>query len=160
MQRLKRALEAAPRPSDADLPAGSAASSNDWLAQHSGPLGALIRSWLRSERTTARRFFDSSQPGNHDQRIMQQWLNVSRGPMAVIAGHTHAARRIERDPDHVYLITGTWTNLLDLSAFGDSDESLRELIDQLERDSVPVYQRLSWAEVTADGGPKLHEWNG
>jgi hypothetical protein len=95
-------------------------------------------------------------PSEFDKRIIEQFLPDRCAQKVVIVGHTHAARDVRLPGDRAYFNSGTWTNLLDLSDFNDSEENLRTLIDKLEAGTWPGFTRLTWAEVTADW-PLLHE---
>jgi UDP-2,3-diacylglucosamine pyrophosphatase LpxH len=142
---------------DAVLSGAESSPVHGTLAVNHSRLGrSFLRAWLHRERETSQRFFDVQKPGGIDRRIIDQLLRDQVGPRVVIAGHTHAARDIRLPNSCVYLNTGTWTNLLDLSDYPD-DGAMKKLIDTLDAGSPPQLRRLSWAEVTADG-PKLHEW--
>ena len=125
------------------------------LAAHGGLRRALLRAWLRREGATSQAFFDLHSPGGADSQIIARHLPEGCGPRVTITGHTHAARDIRLDSERVYLNTGTWTDLLDLSAYTDQDASLTALIDALEAGMLPSFRRLTWAEVTP-AGPQLH----
>ncbi len=117
---------------------------------HGGPFRPLLRAWLRREGHNGTSFFDPAARGSIDDLIINEQREKSNGPLAVIAGHTHAARQIEFGSRQVYLNTGTWTNLIDLSSFQDDDQGLRNLIDAMESDAMTVTKRLTWARVNAN----------
>jgi UDP-2,3-diacylglucosamine pyrophosphatase LpxH len=116
---------------------------------------AMLRAWLRREHAVSEAFFQRHEASEFDRRIIDEHLPENSGPRVVIVGHTHIAREVQLAKDRVYLNTGTWTRLLDLSQFDDSDENLDALIDVLESGNVPSFPRLTWAEVTPNG-PSLH----
>lgn len=118
------------------------------LAAHGGIRARMLRAFLllASDRG---RFFDRHHRSADDNRIIKAHLPLGTPPRAVIAGHTHAAREVWISPEHVYLNTGTWTDLMALPSTLD-DATLKTWIDQLEQRSVPRVKRLTWAEVTAD----------
>ncbi|HND56002.1 MAG TPA: hypothetical protein PLV92_26480, partial [Pirellulaceae bacterium] len=132
-------------------------SSEQTLADHDGLSAKFLRAWLRSEARRSPAFFDTSARGALDDRIIAEQLPPNCGPRVVIAGHTHAARDIRLDAERVYLNTGTWTELLDLADFADTDAGLKRLIDRLEAGELPARRRLHWGEVTK-AGPRLHEF--
>jgi hypothetical protein len=75
----------------------------------------------------------------------------------VLAGHTHAAWCISLDDGRVYLNTGTWSDLLDLSDVGETEADLVRLHESLEQGDVPRRRRWTWAELTPSG-PLLRQW--
>ncbi|QDV45130.1 Calcineurin-like phosphoesterase [Stieleria neptunia] len=148
MYKLEQCLKQSPIEPESDQPIGL-------LASHGGFEKTFLRAWLRAERTTSTTFFDTAKASGMDREIMNSGFAMSNGPNAVVAGHTHAARRIDQSANHVYLNSGTWTRLLDLSRFDDSDESMIELIDAIEHDQIELMERRSWVEILPTG-PTLH----
>lgn len=118
---------------------------------------AFLRAWLRRVRPQSKDFFRVHAASAFDHAVIDATLRSGSDQHVVIAGHTHAAREIRLPGDRVYLNTGTWTTLLDLSQYGD-DSSVIDLADGLARGEMVGFQRLTWAEVTPSG-PKLREWN-
>lgn len=123
----------------ADVPEGM-------LAAHGGLRARVLRAFLRLASDDGW-FFSRGHCSQEDRAIVAEHLPPGAPPRVVIAGHTHAAREVWQDPDHVYLNTGTWTDLLALPSRID-DAALREWIDALESRDVPSVRRLTYAEVT------------
>ena len=117
------------------------------LASHSGLRARMLRAflWLASDNG---RFFDQSHRSADCIAISREYLPPGAPPRVVISGHTHAAREVWLTPDHVYINTGTWTDLMKLPSRID-DAMLKEWIDSLERREIPRIQRLTYADVTA-----------
>lgn len=124
------------------------------LAAHGGMRARMLRAFLLLASDQGR-FFDRRHRSAEDRRIIRAHLPKDAPPRVVIAGHTHAAREIWVSPDHAYLNTGTWTDLIAFPPTVD-DETLKTWIDRLEERTVPRVKRLTWAEVTADS-VMLHE---
>ena len=129
---------------------GFGLEANGALGIHGGPFRPLLRAWLRREGRKGESFFQPAMEASIDKLIIQEQRDKFNGPVVVIAGHTHAARQIEFAPRQVYINTGTWTNLIDLSPFKDDDKGLRDLIDAMASDSLTVTKRLTWASVNAN----------
>jgi UDP-2,3-diacylglucosamine pyrophosphatase LpxH len=142
---------------EAHLQGASAVPEPGTLAADGGLRRALLRAWLRRESQTSRRFFDPHRPGPADGQVIAHYLPEGCRRRVVIVGHTHAAREIQLDSQRVYLNTGTWTDLLDLSAYDDQDASLTNLIDMLAGGTLPSFRRQTWAEVTT-AGPVLRTY--
>ncbi len=132
------------------------ASTRQTLATHSGLFRGLLRAWLRCEAAHSGSFYSLTDRNQVDQAIIDECGSKYQGPLIAIAGHTHAARKIEFGPNQMYLNTGTWTNMIDLSPYQDDDQGLRQLIDAMETDSLTYLQRLTWGEVTPAGGELCH----
>lgn len=117
------------------------------LASHGGLRARILRAflWLASDNG---RFFDWKHRSDDCIAIAREHLPPDAPPRVAIAGHTHAAREVWLTADHVYLNTGTWTDLMALPSRVD-DATLKEWIDALERRYVPRMRRLTYAEVTA-----------
>lgn len=118
------------------------------LATHGGMRARMLRAflWLASDEG---RFFDRSYGSADDRRIIKDYLPAGAPPRVVIAGHTHAARQIQVSSQHLYLNTGTWTDLIAFPSVID-DGAIKTWIDQLEQRQIPRLQRLTWAEVTPE----------
>lgn len=101
------------------------------------------------ERT--RRFFELEHQDEVDQDIVRAHLPEGSGPRIVICGHTHAARFCPLPGDRLYLNTGTWTDLMHFSEIFNF-KALQESRGRFLRGEVPRLQRLSYAEVTSEGG--------
>lgn len=129
-------------------PSEESSPGRGMLAAHGGMRARMLRAFLHVASDNGR-FFDRSHRSHDDDRIIKDYLPAGGPPRVVIAGHTHAAREIWTSPEHVYLNTGTWT---DLMAFPSAvnDGVLQEWIDQLESGSVARIKRLTWAEVTSE----------
>ncbi len=113
----------------------------------------FLRAWLKRERLTSNSddFFSLTQRDSTDNQIIDAHLPAAASRQVVVAGHTHAARDIRLSNDRVYLNTGTWTNLLDLSRTGETNQEIDHLIDDLSNGVIPSFTRLTWAEITAVG---------
>lgn len=121
----------------------------------------LARAWLRRQREAAAAFLDPDALSTADEAVIREWLPPSLAAehrRAIVCGHTHAARHWQRPgTQHHYLNTGTWSRLMDVSRFAETPEGLDELLVLLEKDAPPLFERLTWAEITPRG-PSLHEW--
>ncbi|MCY1009320.1 metallophosphoesterase [Nannocystis pusilla] len=128
------------------LKGGHAGVREGTLAVHGGMRARVLRAflWLASRDG---RFFIRSHCSKEDRAILAEHIPPGAPPRLVIAGHTHAAREVWQGPDHAYLNTGTWTDLLALPARVD-DAALRQWIDALEHRTVPRVRHLTYAEVT------------
>lgn len=113
----------------------------------------FLRWWLKRESTTSQgeKFFSLTHRDDFDNRLIARYLPDEVSHRVVIAGHTHAARCIRLPHERIYLNTGTWTSLLDLSQCGETREDLDRLVDDLSEGRIPSFQRLTWAEVTHAG---------
>ncbi|MFO0602706.1 MAG: metallophosphoesterase [Polyangiales bacterium] len=116
------------------------------LAPHGGMRARMLRAFLRAASDDGR-FFDRTHRSEDCVALARAHQPADATPCAVIGGHTHAAREVWLSAEHVYLNTGTWTDLMAFPARLD-DEALRTWIDALERREVPRVRHLTWAEVT------------
>ena len=125
--------------------AGAAAPGS--LADHGGIRAWLLRKalWFFSYEYT---FFDPGALGAIDRAVIAEALPHGSGPRVVVAGHTHAARYHALDGERFYINTGTWTDLMKLPGRGDD---LAAWIDDLEATGGDRIQRLSFADITAEG---------
>lgn len=98
-----------------------------------------------------RDFFDPCQLGGIDSRIVQTLLPEGSGPRIVISGHTHAARCHALPGERLYLNTGTWTDLMQFPT-SQEDVDLARWRELFLHNKVARLQRLTYAEVTSDGG--------
>ncbi len=98
-----------------------------------------------------RRFFELEHQDEVAQDIIRMHLPEGSGPRIVICGHTHAARSCALPGDRLYLNTGTWTDLMHFSEIFNFKD-LHASRERFLRNQVPRLQRLSYAEVTPEGG--------
>lgn len=125
------------------------------LASHSGMRRRMLRAFLAAA-SDGGRFFDRAHRSEDCVMIAREHLPVEAPPRVVIAGHTHAAREVWLTAEHVYLNTGTWTDLMAFPSVVD-DAALKTWIDALEARNVPRVRHLTYAEVTP-GGAALREF--
>lgn len=100
---------------------------------------------------------DAFRPRTPDALALDAMRGWGREAIA-IAGHTHAAKQIERDAGLVYLNTGTWLDLLPVPA-DTSQDSVAIWLDDLRSDKLARWRGCPVARVDGDGARLLH-WNG
>ena len=84
---------------------------------------------------------------------------AKRGFKVVVFGHSHLVKRVSLGADAVYLNTGTWADLIQLSkaVWGDdeakAEQVLDEFVNDLEKDDVAGWRRSlpTYAKVELDG---------
>lgn len=114
--------------------------------------GNTAGNWFgRMVREQTRHFFDTGYLEKIDQRIVQTLLSEGVESRIVIAGHTHAARSHSLPGERLYLNTGTWTDLMQFPT-NIEDEDLWTWRRLLLNNQVPRLKRLTYAEVTPEGG--------
>jgi UDP-2,3-diacylglucosamine pyrophosphatase LpxH len=145
IQRAQQWLE------DQDGPHGT----GDRLAAHGGFRRLAARAFLR-QLSKGVPFFDAGALSREDIGLAQPHLPEGSGPRVAIFGHTHAARLYRMDGDRTYINTGTWTDLMELPSLAD-EAAVSAWIDALDRGEVKRVQRLTYAEVTANGA-RLATW--
>lgn len=130
----------------------------DWLAERAMPQPGMLStpaaggSFLgRLIHKLTHGFFDLRHLGDIDRQVVQAHLPEGAGPRILICGHTHAARQYALSDDRLYLNTGTWTDLMRFPT-GPGDRDLMDWRERLLRNEVPRLQRLTYAEVTPEGG--------
>ena len=113
----------------------------------------FLRAWLENERTKSQSaaFFDKTKMDAFDKRVVAAHLLKGVSQQVIVAGHSHAAREVSLPNDCRYLNTGTWTDLTDVTSFGDSDRDLELFVKHLEDGTLPKFTRLTWAEITPSG---------
>ncbi|MBP8806019.1 MAG: metallophosphoesterase [Kofleriaceae bacterium] len=136
----------------------------DWLRGHTAPGSGtlathggakfLLRAALRL-LSGAGSFFDPTHLSDDDQAIVREHLPAGGGPRVVIAGHTHAARRVQLAHGD-YINTGTWTDLIPWPSPA-SDADAKAFIDQLDAGQVRPLRRLTWALVDESGARLVTE---
>lgn len=133
-------------------------SLENWLEERAMPQPGMLSaapaggSYLgRLIHKLTHHFFDLQHLSDADRQVVQAHLPEGAGPRILICGHTHAARQHALPEDRLYLNTGTWTDLMRFPT-SPEDRGLMDWRERLLRNEVPRLQRLTYAEVTPEGG--------
>lgn len=113
------------------------------LAEHGGVGRMLLRAWLMAVRWAAR--FEAPNGDDGLLAAARRWL--PEGVVALIAGHTHGARRRPGDRP-AYYNTGTWIPVGRLHG-----GEMSEVIDAIEAGQWQAEAPRTFVTVTWDDGP-------
>lgn len=124
---------------------------------HDGGFQRILRRMAVLALSRGGEFFNERTIDGVDEAIIAHHVPSGAAPAVLVAGHTHAARQFRFGP-HLYLNTGTWTDLLQFPDVTD-DAAVIEFLTHIKRVGMSgrSEQRLRYVIADANGA-RLESW--